>query len=152
VQYWNIAAYQSCGGGSTCVNSTTQPVNLADTVVQPFSNTLQAGSNLTIQLANDLSGNITQAIFSVTDNTGKTSSKTIPLPSTALFPIVAFQANVVGPDSGAGVAFTQGAGNIVYRAATGELCLEGGLPDRCSKSAGNNTPSAETSNATYGVI
>jgi hypothetical protein len=151
VQYWDMGAFNKCGGGPSCVNPTTQLVNLASTLGSPFANTLYEGSRLKIELANDDSGNVTAAIFTYTDSTANTTSQRIPLPSSFQFPVVAFQANLVGPDGGADVQFQLGAGTITYKSDS-QLCLEGNLPDQCSNSTGSNTPTAETSNAKYGTM
>jgi hypothetical protein len=124
------------------------------------SNTLPANWILGIQLNYDASGqNISGATFTATDTNifpqPDTYTASIPVPLNLQFPIVAFQVNVVGPANGANTVFSPpGAGFIIYEALTpsNELCIEGGLPDLCSNSAGSGTPTAETSNATYGSL
>jgi Stigma-specific protein, Stig1 len=153
VQYWNIALFNA--PGSTCKATPSNCQTFAQntsTIVNLPSNNVPAGYALRIQLGNDNAGNITQATFVVIDNNNNSHSQTVTLPAASQFPIVAFQTNIVGPFNGANTAFTGGAGTITYQVSTGQLCLEGGLADQCSTSAGNNTPTAETSNATYGAI
>jgi hypothetical protein len=172
VQYWNIAAFSSClstcdqncvNQGQNvnqckaqcplqCVNSQTQTVNLSQNVLNLSSNTIPAGYVLEIDLNNDVEGNITGASFSVTDNNGNTKSATVPLDANHQFPIVAFQVTFGGPGNGSNSQFSSGAGTITYGTSTGQLCVEGGLPDVCSKSSGSGAGTAETSNATYSAI
>jgi hypothetical protein len=95
-------------------------------------------ARLAVPLAsNDSAGNITGATFSVTDNNGNTNSKTITLDANHQFPIVAFEVNVVGPGNHSNSQFSSGAGTITYEISNGQLCVEGGLPDVCSKSSGS---------------
>jgi hypothetical protein len=128
-------------------------VNLGGTVLSLPSNTIPAGYVLEIELNNDSFGNVTGALFSVTDNTGKTTSSLATLDPSHQFPIVAFEANVVGPDNASNSKFSSGAGTITYEISNGQLCAEGGLPDISCGSPGTKLIStAETSNATYGTI
>jgi hypothetical protein len=114
------------------------------------SNTIPAGYLFEIAL-NESNGNVTSATFTVTDERTRTpvgTPVTVPVPSAYQFPIVAFEVNVVGPDNLSNSAFSSGAGQITYK-SSGQLCVEGGLPESCS---GNGTITGETSNATYGTI
>jgi hypothetical protein len=152
VQYWDMAAACACvSPGSPCT-CTGPLVNKSGTVLSLPNNTIPAGYTLQIDLNNDTAGNITGALFSVTDNNGNTKSQTATLDANHHFPIVAFQVNVVGPDNFSDSQFSSGAGTITYGTSTGQLCVEGGLPDTCSNSLGSNTPTGETSNAIYGPI
>jgi hypothetical protein len=167
VQYWDMALFYPCAsmtcmGSQTCINTScvgpsiwlfnpSQPIPVPSTLP---SNTLPAGWTLGIELTNDGSGNITLATFTLTDNAQPvphTSTVKIPVPASFQFPIVAFQLNVVGPSGGAGTTFSPGAGSITYQ-ADGQLCIEGGLRDACSNSAGSGTATAETSNVQYGQM
>jgi hypothetical protein len=124
------------------IDSATGPLVFQQgTVLSLPNNTVPAGYALEIDLINDSAGNITGATFSVTDNTGKTTSVSSPtLDANQQFPIVAFQVNVVGPDNESDSQFYSGAGTITYEISNGQLCVEGGLPDTCSNSLGSSTP------------
>jgi hypothetical protein len=98
VQYWDIATACACGH-SVC-DCTPPLVNLQGTVLSLPSNTVPANYVLEIDLNNDVTGNITGALFSVTDNTGKTTSSLATLDANHQFPIVAFQTNFGGPGNG----------------------------------------------------
>ena len=168
VQYWNIAAYNNCvnncdqncanqGGNvgqcqnncpGNCVTSQTQTVNLSKHILDLSSNTIPAGYVFEVDLNNDSKGNITGGTFKVTDNQGNPTSQQFQVDSNHQFPIVAFQVNIVGPDNLSNSAFTSGAGTIAYE-SSGQLCIEGGIPDTCS---GSSTFTGERSNATYGTI
>jgi hypothetical protein len=173
VQYWNIAAFDNCvsqcnqncvrqGGNvsqcqsncpGNCVNSQTQPVNLSQNIISKMSsNTIRAGYVLEIDLT-DSNGNITKASFNVKDNNGQTVGTPAPLSLDAnhQFPIVAFQVNIVGPANLSNSTFSSGAGTIgtIAYTSSGQLCVEGGLPDGCS---GSGTPTGETSNVAYATI
>jgi hypothetical protein len=167
VQYWNSAAYVRCcqqpgnnncsGTTNPCVCTPTQscPVvtqtavgNTGPIVNNLPSNNLPAGYNLQIELGNDNAGNITEATFVVIDN-NNVRKASAPVQNLPLFPISSFQTDVVGPGNGQSTIFSGGAGTITYSVASGQLCLEGGLPDQCT---GKSTPTAEDSNAAYGTI
>ena len=151
VQYWDPTA--ACGCGHTVCDCTGPLVNLNGTVLSLSSNTIPAGYVLEIALNNDSTGNITGATFSVTDNNGTTNSKTATLDANHQFPIVAFEANVVGPDNASNSQFSSGAGTITYEISNGQLCVEGGLPDASCNTPGSKlVHTAETSNVTYGPI
>jgi hypothetical protein len=150
VAYWDVNA--ACGCGHAVCDCSPPLVNLSGTVLSLPSNTIPAGYVLEIDLSNDGFGNITGALFSVTDNTGKTTSSPATLEPSHQFPIVAFQVNFVGPDGAASSQFSSGAGSITYEISNGQLCVEGGLPDLCSKSSGSRASTGEKSNATYGTI
>jgi hypothetical protein len=151
VQYWDIAA--ACACGHPVCDCTGPLVSESGTVLSLPSNTVPAGYHLDIELTSETNtGNITGATFTVSDGQGNTKSSTATLDANHQFPIVAFQANIGGPDNASSSQFSSGAGTIFYAVSNGQLCVEGGLPDLCSKSAGSNTPTAETSNAAYGPI
>jgi hypothetical protein len=169
VQYWDLAAACSCcsttpaacpGGGCACTGPT---VNLYDTVLSLPSNTLPAGYVLEIELLNDPyeGTNIVGAIFSVTDYTGKTTSKTATLDKSQQFPIAAFEANVVGPNNSSYSQFPHGLGEIAkitYQmhdpSGLDSLCAQGGLPDAACNTPGGGAGfrTNETSNVTYDTI
>lgn len=150
VQYWDMAT--ACACGHAVCDCTGPVVNQNGTVLSLPNNTIPAGYALEIDLSNDAAGNITGALFSVTDNTGKTTSSLATLDANQQFPIVAFQVNVVGPGNSSDSQFSSGAGTITYEIANGQLCVEGGLPDTCSNSSGSGIGTSETSNAIYGPI
>ena len=172
VQYWDVAAACACcctatpalcpGGGCNCVGPI---VNLQDTVLSLPSNTLPKGYSLEIELLNDDHGagiNITGALFSVTDNTGKTTSKLATLDDYEQqlgFPV--FEANVVGPDNGSASQFTPGLGGIAVityirwtsRTTSFRYVPEGGLPDTaCGTPGGKFILTAEKSNVAYSTV
>jgi hypothetical protein len=152
VQYWDIATACACLPGPGSCNCTGPLVNLNGTVLSLPSNTVPANYVLEIDLNNDGVGNINGVTFSVKDNNGNTKSAPVTLDANHQFPIVAFQVNVVGPDNSSYSQFSSGGGTITYEISNGQLCVEGGLPDLCSKSSGSGTPTGETSNATYWPI
>jgi hypothetical protein len=151
VQYWDLAA--ACACGHAVCDCTGPLVNEFGTLLSLPSNTVPAGYALDIELASETNtGNITGATFTVSDGKGNTKSSTVTLDANHQFPIVAFQVNVVGPDNASSSQFSSGAGTIFYAVSSGQLCVEGGLPDLCSKSSGSDRGTAETSNAVYGPI
>jgi hypothetical protein len=154
VQYWDITAACGCVHPKGLCNCAGPVVNLNGTVfsLPSNTNTIPKTYVLKIALDNDGVGNVTGATFSVTDNNGKLHSTRVALDAQHLFPIVAFQVNVGGPDNGSDSQFSPGGGTITYEISSGQLCVEGGLPDLCSKSAGSSVATAETSNAAYGPI
>ncbi len=92
--------------------------------------TLPAGYAITIALNNDSSGNVSGAIFSVTDNKGKSLGKVTtnivgqtlrttgkPATSANLAPIRTFQMNIGGDYGGARATLSSGAGTITYSAS-----------------------------------
>jgi hypothetical protein len=151
VQYWDTAT--ACACGHAVCDCTGPLVNESGTVLSLPSNTVPAGYHLDIELTSETNtGNITAATFIVSDGKGNTNSSTATLDAQHQFPIVAFQVNIGGPDNASSSQFSSGAGTIFYSVSSGQLCVEGGVPDLCSKSAGSNSFTAETSNATYGAI
>jgi hypothetical protein len=168
VQYWDLATAcgcckptptnpNPCPVGCTCPGG--QTVNLGDTVVSGLpSNTIPAGYVLDIDLETDVSDNVTAAVFTVTDNTGKIiGSKTATLDPSHQFPIAAFEANVVGPDNSSNSQFPSGAGTIAtitYRQLPGpDLCVEGVRPDKLCNTPGSKIAgTAETSNVSYSTF
>jgi hypothetical protein len=142
VQYWDGR------------DSTTPKYNSGLVFVRPLSDTVKAGSTLKIWLDTDNTGCVTGATFVFIDNTGNVNSQVLSLPAEFQYPIVAFQANIVGPYNKADAHFSSGAGTITY-SSDGELCLEGGVPDLCSKAVPAGcayTRTQETSNTDYGYI
>lgn len=89
------------------------------------TNTLPAGYKAKILLQNDVSGNVTGAVFIVVDNNGNTLanvSKTLTalpnVPPADLAPINAFELNLVGPVNGESAVLSSGAGTIAYSSST----------------------------------
>ncbi|MFZ0478375.1 MAG: hypothetical protein WAL71_04445 [Terriglobales bacterium] len=136
IQYWN----------GTGVNNHNQP-----TIVDLPSNTIAAGSVLTIQLANDSNGNITATTFSVTDKDGNVSTLDMPMPTypntntPVLSPIQTFQLDVVGPINWERSTFSSGDGYLTYQVSNGKLGTE-----TAACPSGNGT--GETSNTFYGTL
>ena len=68
-------------------------------------------------------------------------SQRIPFDQQHQFPVVAFQANVVGPDNASNSQFSSsGAGElatIFYSVSSGQLCAEGTLPELWPQKSGN---------------
>jgi hypothetical protein len=167
VQYWDLAAAcgcctatppSSCPSGCNC--GVGPVVNLQDTVLSLPSNTIPAGYVLEIELENNADGNVAGALFSVTDNAGKTTSKLATLDPSQQLPIVAFEANVVGPANSSNAQFAPNLGQIAtITYASGEdwpaaLCAEGGLPDVACNSPGTTLAAgtAEQSNVSYDTV
>jgi hypothetical protein len=148
----NACVISNCTGPAIWLFHPSVPIPLPSPLTP---NTLPANWVLEIELNYDSSGiNIAGATFTATNTSippPNTYTASIPVPPGFQFPIVAFQVDVVGPSGGSSTTFSQGAGTIVYR-ANNQLCVEGGLPDVCSKSAGSGTATAETSNTTYGAM
>ena len=146
IQYWDSSAACCHQGVCDC----TGPVMIMNSSVRSLpSNTLPAGYELKIFLNTDDNERVTSATFTVTDNHGHTDSQEIDIDSDQLHRIRAFEVNVVGPFNDEHSHFSSGAGTITYEVLTGELCVEGGLPERCTNIP---FPTAETSNAKYGPI
>jgi hypothetical protein len=125
-------------------NSTTQSFNSFQHILPLDSNAIPAGYVFEIDLNNDATGNITGATFTVTDNNGKTTSGSTPLPANQQFPINGFQVNIVGPDNSTNSQFSSGAGTITYEISDGQLCP---AADQCGAAG-----PGESSNVTYEAI
>jgi hypothetical protein len=123
------------------------------TILDLPSNTIYAGSVLSIQLTNNSDGNVTTATFSFTDPTGQVTKVKVPpinLPNTstpALVPIQLFGVNVVGPINSEGSTFSSGKGLITYKASNGPLSVPAPV---CS--GGNGPGTNEWSNIYYGPM
>ena len=121
------------------------------------ANTIPAGYRLTISLQNDANGNITGATYVVVDRAGITqASVTTPLLSIPgvseadLAPIVAFELNLVGPDSGQSATLSSGAGTITYSASNQRpLTVVNQEPSSCTESG---YITGETANSFYGEM
>jgi len=141
-QYWDPAG----------INEHNQPV-----IVNLPSDTIAAGSVLTIALTNDSAGNVNSITYSVTDPTNHTSTLAMPLPLyaatglPALEPIEAFQVDVVGPINVENAAFSSGAGYLTYKVSSGSLTVQNS-PSQCPAvyEAWEQAGTGETSNAVYG--
>ncbi len=130
------------------------PVLPNDSNLTPFgavpSNRIARGSQIKIALTTDSAGNVTSALFAVTDPSGKAISVTFPFPAGARYPICAFQVNLVGPGSLADATFLSGAGTLTYSVSSGSLADQGGGPGAaCSEWNGST---GELSNAVYGPL
>jgi hypothetical protein len=144
VQYWQ---------GGTQIYSLPPDSGSVKIVSLPSkTNTVPANYIFEIDLNvdNDTSGNVTGGTFKVTDNNGYTTPSPFTVDPSYLYPIRAFQVNIIGPDGCRCSEFSPGVGTITYKVPTGQqLCVEGGLPEVCSNSTENT---CETSNAKYGPI
>ncbi len=140
VQYWQGGTQfysNPAGSGSTTIVS-----------LPSANNTIPGGYIFEIAL-NNVNGNVTGGRFQVTDNNGKTTSSPFGVNPTFYFPIRAFQVNIIGPDGCQCSEFSPGGGTLTYEVSSGQLCVEGGLPEVCS---GTTENTCETSNASYGPI
>jgi hypothetical protein len=140
VQYWGV-------NPSTGKESDLYPQG--GTILSSLpSNTIPAGYLFEIQLNNDFNGNVSGGTFNVTDNHGKKAPPAkFTIDQNYLYPIRAFEVDIVGPDNSQCSEFSSGGGTLTYSATNGELCVAGGWPGVCS-TVGAYT--CETSNATYG--
>jgi hypothetical protein len=123
------------------------------------SDTIAAGTVLTIALTNDSFGNVNSITYSVTDPTGHTSSLAMPLPSypstglPMLVPIEAFQVNVVGPIDDEISTFSSGAGYLTYKVSSGTLTVQSS-PSQCPNvyEGWEQDGTGETANTLYGYV
>jgi hypothetical protein len=117
------------------------------------SNTIPVNYNLGITLNNATDGtdNINSATFTVTEKTSKglvtLGSQTIPVSPSA--PIIAFQVDIGGPDNCTVSTFTSGAGNLVYSASNGNLCVQSEPPPSTCAAIQNQPATCEQSNTQY---
>ena len=130
------------------------PVLPNDDTLTPFgsapSSRIARGSQMKIALTTDPNGNVTSALFGVTDPSGKTQSATFPFPAGAQYPVCAFQVNLVGPGNLADATFVSGAGTINYSVSSGSLADQGGVAgSACGESS---VFTGELSNALYGPL
>jgi hypothetical protein len=130
------------------------PVLPNDDTLTPFgtatSSRIAHGSQMKIALATDAGGNVTSALFAVTDPSGKTTSTTFQFPAGAQYPICAFQVNLVGPGSLSDATFVSGAGTLGYSVSSGSLADQGGGPgSACAEWSGFT---GELSNVIYGPL
>jgi hypothetical protein len=144
------------------INTNTSAHNrkyTAKTVTMPGQK-IPANYQLIIALGNDGADNIDSATFSVYDNNKLlVLNETVPMEdlvtdgpvdnvtTSNLAPIVAFQLNIVGQDTGTSVLFS-GAGQITYN-AQGSLTAETSQPAYC---AAQNLVTDETANSVYGAL
>jgi hypothetical protein len=148
-QYWNPEG----------INEHNQPA-----IVNLPSDTIAAGSALTIHLGNDSSGNVNSITYSVTDPTGHQSVLAMPLPlysnpsysnngQPALVPIEAFQVNVVGPIDIENSEFSSGAGDLTYQVSSGSLTVQSS-PSQCPSvyESWEQGGTGESANTLYGYI
>ncbi len=149
VQYWDLVAACGCHPPGSVCDCAGPVVNLQSSVLSLPSNTIPAGFELLIFLNTDDNERVKSATFAVTDNEGHIHSQDFDFDPSQHHHIRAFEVNVVGPANASDAFFASGAGTITYEVSAGELCVEGGLPERCT---GNPNRTAETSNARYGPI
>jgi hypothetical protein len=153
IQYWAVGSSSWPPGYTPNPNTTPWlPALPSDYFLTQFgsvsNNQIPAGSVMQIQLANDSSGNVTSATFSVTDPGGNVSSNTFNFPAGAVYPIYGFQVDIVGPGSGAPCSFTSGAGTLTYSVSPGTLSVQ----DASSRCGGSQPGTAESSNVVYGDV
>ena len=171
IEYWDVAQVLAGQGGTggccavTFPGSASLPFYPLCNCSSPTSipgvnvsqaNTVPAGYTLKIELSTLDSGEVTGANFTIFDNAGNAFPLFLPVSdSDFFFPIVAFQANLVGYENSGSTAFASGAGNIIYEVPQGQLCVEGGMSEKCANSvaSANNWRTAETSlNSSYGPM
>ena len=121
----------------------------------PTPGIIPAGYHLNISLQNDAQGNVTDAIFTVTDNNGNTLANKkmtlLSLPnvhSEDIAPITAFELNIVGPRGSETSILSSGAGRIAY-AAQNVLVVLNQMP-RCIETPDRFT--GEHANSIYGDL
>jgi hypothetical protein len=118
------------------------------------SNTIPAGYLFEIDLFTDPDPTqdnvVTGGQFSVTDNQQNTTYALFQIDPEYLYPINAFQVNIIGPDGYQCSEFSSGGGTLTYSTTGGQLSLAGGLAGVCSTTPGIR--SCETSNAVYEPI
>jgi hypothetical protein len=128
----------------------TETVNNFFPVATLPSAKIPAGSELTIALQNDVTGNITGATYTMVDNNGKTVanvSKTVSSDKAKLAPITAFELDIVGPVNSEGAILSSGAGTIIYPSS-------GSLTPTTMQPTCIQEPvvTAETANTSYGSV
>ena len=125
---------------------TTEVMNESKNLLTPSnSKTIPAGYKLRVALLNDSQGNITSAVFSVYNDTGKVvGQKQISLSSKNFAPIVAMEMNLVGPANSESVTLASTTGTITYTASN-ELTVVNTTPSCVAVDFGT----AETSNSRY---
>jgi hypothetical protein len=112
-----------------------------------------AGYKLVIALENDQNLNITGAIFTVIDNTGKTVTSvnkqlsSIGGTPAKIAPIIAFQLNLVGPTNAEAAVLSSGAGTFVYSSRNIMTALTS--EPSCAESG---YMTAETANSLYDAV
>src|SRR5580658_4515760 len=115
---------------------------------------IRGGTQLVISLSNNTPGAITGATFTVIDNQGQKTEKTVALTTlsgvtaTDQAPIVSFELDIVGPLSGETSTLSSGAGTIIYTAKSTLTPLSQQPP--CVTTTDNIT--AEMANTVYGVL
>jgi hypothetical protein len=156
IQYWAVGAPGNWPAGYTPQPNTTPwlPVFPNDYYLTGFgsisSNQLPKGSALEIELTTDGSHRVSNATFSYIDPSGNVSPGSFAFPEGTLYPIVAFELNLVGPGGLSKASFTSGAGLLTYSVTSGSLSVQpGGLGGACGEAA---IPTGETSNAFYDPV
>jgi len=158
IQYWALGASLPWPPGVTPAPNTTPwlPALPTDYQLTSFgsapSSQLLKGSALKIALETDssASANVTSATFSITDPTGSVSSKKFTFPAGALYPICAFEVDLVGPGGLSTSTFTSGAGQLTYSVSAGEVCAQ--PPGTTGVCSFQYHGTGENSNAFYGPI
>ena len=156
IQYWSIGAPSSWPAGYTPVPNTTPwlPVFPTDYFLTQFgsapSSRIPRGSTLAIKLTTDASGNVVNALFSVTTPTNQVSSVNFPFPQGTQYPISAFEVNLVGPGGFSTATFISGAGQLTYVVSPGTMSVQSGGPGAaCGEVA---AATGEGSNIVYGAV
>ena len=157
IQYWSIGAPSAWPTGyvPNPPNSTPWlPVFSNDYFLTQFgtapSNRIQRGSTLAINLTTDTSGNVVNALFSVTDAANQVQSANFPFPQGTQYPISAFEVNVVGPGNFSNATFISGAGLLTYVVSPGNMTVQSGGPGAACGEISAGT--GEGSNITYGAV
>jgi hypothetical protein len=158
IQYWAVGA-ATWPPGYTPVPNTTPWLPAWPNDFQltwfgnaPFtpSNRIPRGSTFEIKLTTNADGNITSALFSFQDPSGRVSNATVPFPPGAQYPICAFELNLVAPGGGANTTLISAAGVLTYSVSPGSLSVQhGGAGAACGELHGGT---AEGSNAAYGAM
>jgi hypothetical protein len=115
----------------------------------PTPGIIPAGYHLNISLQNDAQGNVTAAIYTVTDNNGNSlANKAMNVTSADIAPITAFELNIVGPRGKQSSVLSSGAGRIAYAAQNVLIVLN--QQPLCTEAPTVFT--AEHSNCMYGDL
>ena len=153
IQYWSIGAPSSWPPG-THVPGTTPWLPVFPSPFTQFgsapSSRIPRGSTLAIKLTTDSSGNVVNALFSVTTASGQVSSANFPFPQGAQYPICAFEVNVVGPGGSSNSIFISGAGLLTYSVSPGTMSVQNGGPGAACGEVSDGT--GEGSNIVYGAV
>jgi hypothetical protein len=158
VQYWSSGSTWPPGYSPVPGTSPWLPAWPNDYFLTQFGsapgNQIPRDSELQISLTTDSNNNVTGAVFSYTDPNLNVSSKTFTLPQGALYPIVAFEVDLVGPGNSSNCTFVSGLtssrGIFYYSVSPGTLSVQSGGPGAACGEWGGGT--AETSNAVYSDV